>query len=350
MKKRVLVGFSGGVDSCTSALLLKEMGYEVVAFTLDVTSHIAECKSGVERTLDEARSAAQALGIEHIVSDRWQKQFEECVVSKFIDEYSSGRTPNPCVMCNPNVKFKALIDAADENGCEYIATGHYARVVKKESGESLIACAKSIKRDQSYMLVGLAPEVVSRIIFPLGEYEKDEVRQIAKEHGLALHKKPDSQENCFIPDNDHASFIKRHAGISSPEGYFIDKNGKILGTHEGIINYTIGQRRGLKIALGERVFVTAIDAEKNTVILGRNEELFSDTVFAKNCVFHIKTEEKFRAYAKIRSAQMRVPCLVTRSADNIEVKFDEPVRAATPGQYMVIYDEDSAVIGGGVII
>lgn len=350
MKKSVLVGFSGGVDSCVAALLLKEQGFDVTAVTLDLTGGIPSCAQGMEKTIEDAREAAKTIGVKHIVSSEYRGAFSDAVVDSFAGEYLRGRTPNPCVICNPRVKFKALFSVAGQIGCELVATGHYARGGFDERYNTyVIRRAKSEARDQSYMLYRLSEYVRERVIFPLGGFEKEQVRALAENFGLKIAKKPDSQENCFIPDNDHAAFIERYTGQKALAGDFIDAFGNIIGRHNGIIRYTIGQRKGLGVSFGERKFVTDIDAENNTVTLGSNEDLFSDNIYIEDIKTIVPVNGSLRAYAKIRSAARAASCEVIPEGRGLHMVFDEPVRAATRGQSAVLYDDTGVVLGGGII-
>lgn len=348
--KSVIVGFSGGVDSCVAALLLKEQGFDVIAVTLDLTGGIPSCAQGMKKITAEAYEAAKKIGIKHIVSSEYRGAFSDIVVDSFVGEYLRGRTPNPCVICNPRVKFKALFSIASHFGCELVATGHYARSGFDERYNThVIKRAKSEARDQSYMLYRLSEVMRERIIFPLGGFEKEQVRELAKNFGLNAAHKPDSQENCFIPDNDHASFIEYYTNQPALEGSFIDSSGNILGRHKGIIRYTIGQRKGLGIAFGERKFVTKIDAENNTVTLGSNEDLFSETIYVDNIRSIFPIKEEIRAYAKIRSAAPPALCRIIPQNGRLFVIFDKPVRAPASGQSAVFYDDEGVVLGGGII-
>ena len=344
-RNKVLLGLSGGVDSATAALLLKEKGFSVTGYYFDVAGNNIKGR-------DEAAAVAEQLEIDFIYEDV-SKDFGEIVIGNFIDEYLHGRTPNPCVMCNPNVKFKHLIHHADEIGASYIATGHYCRVFHDENdGKFYICRAVNEKKDQSYMLYRLGQEVVSRLIFPLGEFlSKDETRELARENSLQNAEKKDSQEICFIdPMDNYAEYIKR-AGYTSRPGNFVDKNGNVLGKHQGILNYTIGQRKGLGIALGKPAFVTKIDYEKNTVTLGDNEDLFNTSVISCNNVFTAYSAEIYdgkEVLAKVRYSAKPAKATIKADGNCIIATFEEPQRAATPGQSIVFYEGDH-VIGGGFI-
>lgn len=356
-RNKVLLGLSGGVDSATAALLLKEKGFEVTGYYFDVLGNNTAGR-------DEAAAVAKQLGIDFIYEDV-SVDFKKIVIANFIDEYLHGRTPNPCVICNPNIKFKKLIAHADEIGAYYIATGHYCRIFcDEESGKFYLRCAASDGKDQSYMLYRLGQEVLSRLIFPLGEFEtKDETRELARENSLQNADKKDSQEICFIAsDDNYVDYIKRE-GFDSEPGDFIDKNGKLLGRHKGILNYTLGQRKGLGIALGKPAFVTHMDPERNRIMLGDNEDLFSTTVISQNNFFTefsveggdgAKGDENFEKFdgktvlAKVRYAAAPAEARLKIDGKRMIAEFKQPQRAATAGQSIVFYDGD-CVIGGGFI-
>ncbi len=344
-RNKVLLGLSGGVDSATAALLLKDKGFAVTGYYFDVAGNNEKGKR-------EAAAVAEQLRIDFIHEDV-SADFGKIVIGNFIDEYLRGRTPNPCVMCNPNVKFKRLIERANEIGAYYIATGHYCRIAHDEADDKFyIRRAASEKKDQSYMLYRLGQEVLSRLIFPLGEFEsKDITRNLARENSLQNAEKKDSQEICFIsPTDNYAEYIKR-AGFSSAPGDFIDKNGKVLGRHQGILSYTIGQRKGLGIALGKPAFVTKIDYEKNTVTLGSNEDLFNREVISEDNVFAAYPAETYdgkKVLAKVRYSAVPTEVVIKVDGKRIVTEFKDAQRAATPGQSVVFYDGDR-VIGGGFI-
>jgi len=351
-KNKVVLGLSGGVDSTAAALLLKEKGFDVIGFYFDVLGNNQQGKKGAE-------DLAHRLGIPFISMDV-SREFEEHIIADFCREYSCGRTPNPCVICNPLIKFRKLIKTADEMGAYYIATGHYARVAYDESkGLYYIRKGASQKKDQSYMLYRLGQEILSRLMFPLGEFEdKAEIREIARSCNMPNAEASDSQEICFIDDKkeDYVNFIERR-GFSSEEGNFVDAEGRILGRHQGICRYTIGQRKGLGIALGKPAFVTRIDPSENVVVLGENSDLFSKEVYFSDSYF-AETDSaevpeslllKNGLTAKIRYAAKPSAAKLSLSENGkLLAVFDEPQRAATPGQSIVFYDGDR-VIGGGFI-
>lgn len=342
--EKVLVGMSGGVDSAAAALLLKKAGYDVIGCRL--TLNKSEKEAEEEKA---ARSAAERLGIRLIAAD-FSESFKKEVSDYFISEYLAGRTPNPCVKCNPAVKFASLIKTADENGAGLIATGHYARITKTADGLFAVSASPS-KKDQSYFLYRLPQEILRRTLFPLGGFlSKDEIRALARDAGFEAAEKKDSQDICFIPDNDYAGYILRETGKAPVPGNFIDADGKIIGRHSGIINYTVGQRRGLG-AFGEPRYVKYINAKDNTVILCKADERFSDTVRINGLFWASgKAPDASKTYGvKIRSTAKAAPAKLIINGDSMTVLFDSPVAAPCPGQSAVVYDGD-AVVGGGVVV
>lgn len=339
-KKRVLVALSGGVDSSVCVHLLKQADYEVGAIVLKMSPAHSE-------TVEDAKRAARELDIPLIVKDM-ESAFQKEVVSYFVSEYQKGRTPNPCIVCNPLVKFKALIDTADEEGYDFVATGHYAKLISK--GEYTYLCkGDSAARDQSYMLYRLRQRELSRLIFPLAELPKDRVREIAAEIGLSCAEKPDSQEICFIPDNDYAGYIEQRYGASGP-GDFISPEGTPCGKHKGIIHYTVGQRKRLGIALGRPVFVKEIDPITNRVYLADEKDAYEKEILLSglSMTYPGSIRDGGRAEVKIRSRAAAVPCQVFFEENNLKVVFDEPQKAPAKGQSAVLYD-GSVVLGGGFI-
>lgn len=344
-KNKVLLGLSGGVDSTTAALLLKEKGFDVYGYYFDVLGNNETGKR-------EAQEVADQLGIELITEDV-STEFEEKIIGNFINEYISGRTPNPCVVCNPLIKFKKLIECADRLGIYFIATGHYCRIVADgKTGNFYVRKAANAKKDQSYMLYRLGQDVLKRLIFPLGEFlDKDEIRSLARENNLQNADKKDSQEICFIDDEvGYAKYIS-DLGYKSKPGKFVDKDGKVLGEHKGIINYTIGQRKGLGIAIGKPAFVTKIDSSKNQIVIGDNADLFTTKVVCSNYSFAADDAKKYdgkTVMAKVRYSAQPTEAKLEVDDKLITAIFDVPQRAATPGQSIVFY-EDEKVIGGGFI-
>ncbi|MCR5481697.1 MAG: tRNA 2-thiouridine(34) synthase MnmA [Clostridia bacterium] len=369
-KKKVILGLSGGVDSTTAALLLKEKGFEVTGLYFETSE-----ANGISQGRKAAEKAAEQLGIELIYRNA-AEDFEKTVIRNFCSEYMKGRTPNPCIICNPTVKFRLLTEAADAAGAYYIATGHYARIKRLNEGDAkelpdseafsdaqngagyFVRRAKSEKKDQSYMLYRLPQSVLSRLILPLGEYEsKESVRGLARQHSLSNSEAADSQEICFISDDEgYVNYLKRH-GFEKPCGNFLDKDGNVLGKHKGILNYTVGQRKGLGITFGRPVFVTEIRSETNEVILADNEDLFGCEVISSGNFFTGFENEKglpriyegMRVKAKIRYAAKPSDAVITRLENGlVKAVFDVAQRAKTPGQSIVFYDDD-LVIGGGFI-
>ena len=342
MMKKIAIGLSGGVDSAAAAHLLLQSGYEVTGIILRLKPD-----NGADEDIADAQKIADKLRIELRVLDL-REYFSETVISHFISEYLAGRTPNPCIECNSLIKFGAMLDYALEIGCDGIATGHYARI-EEENGRFLLKRSAGAK-DQSYFLYKLTQTQLSKIIFPLDGLEKDEIRQIALDAGLPVAQKRDSQEICFVPDDDYIAFLAGK-GITSPEGNFTDKLGNVLGRHSGIINYTVGQRKGLG-AFGKPMFVNSICAEKNTVIIGENGTQYCSGLIADNMnyIAFDAPEKPFRAEVKIRFRAKEQPALITPLENGMaQIVFDEPQRSITPGQGAVIFSGDT-VIGGGRII
>ena len=339
--KKVLAALSGGVDSSVCVHLLKQKGYDVAGLVLKMSpAH--------EETVQAAKQAASALSVPLFVKDM-QGAFEQNVVSYFIDEYRRGRTPNPCVVCNPTVKFRALLDAADEHGYEYIATGHYAKITQ-EDGLFYLEKGENLKRDQSYMLYRLGQDVLSRLLLPLAALPKPQVREIARTIGLSCADKPDSQEICFIPDGNYAGYIEARLG-KSPQGEFISPEGEACGTHQGIIHYTVGQRKHLGIALGKPVFIRSIDPDSNRIYLawGGGEYAGSVEISGVCSVTGLPFPDHFSCQVKIRSMASPAGAQAFLLPNGrLNVVFDEPQRAPAKGQSLVLYD-GNRVLGGGFI-
>ncbi len=353
-KGKVIVGMSGGVDSSVAAFLLKEEGYDVIGVTMRTW------ENGCGKTVDDvdgnsavkdARRVAEKLGIPHYVMD-FRGEFEDHVIKYFVNEYKSGKTPNPCIACNRYVKWEALMERGEELGAEYIATGHYA-VIKQypATGRYSVCNAVSGAKDQTYALYNLTQRQLASTIMPIGKYTKDQVREFAKNIDLEISSKPDSQDICFIPDGDYASFIKEYDGTEFKPGDFVDMDGNVMGRHKGIIHYTVGQRKGLGISAGKHVYVHHIDKKNNRVVLCDNDELFSREVSADNVNFMAieKIDGEIRAEAKIRYSHKKSPCTVSMKDGILKCVFDEPQRAATPGQSLVVYDGEYVLCGGTIV-
>lgn len=353
-RKKVVVGMSGGVDSSVAAYLLKEQGYEVIGVTMQIWQEdraFEEENGGCcgLQAVEDARRVADLLGIPYYVMN-FKREFKEKVIDYFVAEYCGGRTPNPCIACNRYLKWEALLKRGMEIGAEYIATGHYAKVERLENGRYSVRRAATEAKDQTYALYNLTQEQLSHTLFPVGSYEKPEIRGIAERVGLRVANKPDSQEICFVPDGDYAGFIERSAG-KMPEGNFVTTEGKVLGRHKGIIHYTVGQRKGLNLALGYPAFVLAIRKETNEVVIGDGTQVFSRRVFADrlNLMSREEIEDGMRAVGKIRYNHKGADCRLYRRENGVlECVFDEPQRAATPGQALVLYDGEY-VLGGGTV-
>lgn len=338
MKDKLMLAMSGGVDSSVALTLLKDK-YNITGATMLLFD-------GAEAVCAEARTVAERFGIPHEIIDL-KEQFKQAVIESFVSSYINGETPNPCVVCNKLIKFGAFLDSAN---CGLMATGHYARVeFDKASGRFLLKKANSAK-DQSYVLYGLSQEQLSRVIFPLGELDKAQVREIAHDCGLNADK-PDSQDICFIPDGDYAGFIRSRVGKALEGGNIVNKDGGILGRHSGIINYTIGQRRGLGLAAPNPLYVVGKDAKSGTVTVGESAELFSERLIARelNWIAFPELREGLRLFARCRYSGQEQSCTVSPLDESrAEVVFDKPQRAVTPGQSIVFYDGD-VVVGGGTI-
>lgn len=356
-KKKVMIGMSGGVDSSVAAAILLEKGYDVVGVTMQIWPGVAEERQKTEggccslSAVDDARRVADKLGIPYYVMN-FKDVFKEKVIDYFTDEYIKGRTPNPCIACNRYVKFEALMQKAVAMGMDYIATGHYARI-EYDSILKRYLLKKSVteSKDQTYALYTLTQEQLSRTLMPVGDFTKDRIRIMAKELGLSVATKPDSQEICFVEDNDYGRFICENTDYNAIPGNFTDTKGNVLGRHKGIIHYTIGQRKGLGMAFGKPMYVAAIDKERNTVVLGEGNEVFSDTLLAEdlNFIAFEKLDAPKRVKAKIRySAQESCANIIPLENGDVKVIFETPQRAITPGQSVVFFDDDT-VLGGGVI-
>ncbi len=349
---------SGGVDSSVAAYLLKEAGYDVIGVTMqiwqdeDLETQSANGGCCGLSAVDDARRVAAALDIPYYVMN-FKHDFKEKVIDYFIDEYEHGRTPNPCIACNRYVKWESLLRRSLLIGADYIATGHYARVDQLSNGRYAIRNSVTAKKDQTYALYNLTQEQLSRTLMPVGDYTKEEIRAIAERIGLVrVANKPDSQEICFVPDNDYAGYIAANSDLPIVPGNFVSVNGQILGQHKGIIHYTVGQRKGLGLSLGMPAFVVELRPESNEVVIGTDQDVFSDHLYCDRLNFMGMADlpEPREVMAKIRYNHSGSPCRISLvGEDLIRCDFSEAVRAVTPGQAVVFY-EGEHVLGGGTII
>lgn len=356
-QKKVVVGMSGGVDSSVAAWLLKEQGYEVVGVTMQIWQDEEEQTQEENggccglNAVDDARRVAWNLEIPYYVMN-FKQEFKEHVIDYFVAEYLRGRTPNPCIACNRYVKWESLLKRSLVIGADYIATGHYARIEQLPNGRYALKKSATAAKDQTYALYNLTQEQLSHTLMPVGAYTKEQIRQMAESIGLEVANKPDSQEICFIPDHDYAKFIEEYTEEELLPGNFVDLNGNILGQHKGITHYTIGQRKGLNLALGHPIFVARIRQETNEVVIGEAEDVFTDRLVCDRlnwmAIDGLHGEER-QVMAKIRYSHKGAPCIIRELGDEqVECRFLEPVRAVTPGQAVVFYEGDY-VVGGGTI-
>ncbi|NTS41144.1 tRNA 2-thiouridine(34) synthase MnmA [Flavisolibacter sp. BT320] len=358
-KGKVLVAMSGGIDSTVTALMLHQQGYEVVGITMKTWDYAASGGSKKETgccnldSFNDARMAAVQHGFPHYILDI-REEFGSFVVENFVDEYLAGRTPNPCVLCNTHIKWRALLKRADALGCDFIATGHYAQVRQHTNGRYVISKGVDETKDQSYVLWGLQQDLLSRTLLPLGPFRKTEIRQMAHDFGYPeLAKKSESYEICFVPDNDYRGFLKRKVdGLEEAVagGSFVDKEGNILGQHKGYPFYTIGQRKGLDITFGKPVYVTAINPENNTVVLGDEVDLEKEEarVGKVNWIKYEGLDHSMEALTKIRYKDKGSLSVITAADGGVSVRFFERAKGIAPGQSAVFYEGDD-VIGGGII-
>lgn len=354
MNKKALIAMSGGVDSSVAAYLMIQAGYDCIGATMRLYSNEdagldEESSCCSLKDVEDARSVADRLGIPFYVFN-FTTDFKTNVIDRFIKSYEAGETPNPCIDCNRYLKFDRLLRRAKELDCDYVVSGHYA-IIEKSGDRFLLKKAADLSKDQSYVLYPLTQEQLSHTLFPLGRMSKGETRQLAESLGLVNARKRESQDICFVPDGDYAKIIRHHTGRDYPSGQFIDKNGRVLGRHKGIINYTIGQRKGLGLALPEPMYVLKKSLEDNTVTLVKNEELYSRELEARdfNWIAYDKPPERLRIKAKVRYRQPEQWAeAIPTGKDTVHICFDEPQRAIAAGQAVVLYDGDT-VVGGGTI-
>lgn len=344
-KNKVVIGMSGGVDSAVAAYQLKKMGYEVIGVTMKLWNE------GDFEYVKDAKLVCEKIGIPFHIVD-YNKEFIEMVVENFVDEYLNGRTPSPCIRCNKYIKFDELLKTAKSLGAYYVATGHYGIVGYNNNLERYtISVSNEKKKDQTYMMYTLSQEQIKHVLMPLGEFDtKDEVRKIAEEQELIVARKGESQEICFVTDDNYGRFVTEFSKKKIKEGNFVDLEGNILGEHKGIIYYTIGQRKGLGIAFGKPMFVVKIDYKKNEIVLGDNSDVFKSELIANevNFITFNKLDKEYRCEAKVRYSSKPAKCILYPVDDKVKVVFDTPQRAITPGQSVVFYDGD-LLVGGGII-
>lgn len=354
MNKRVILGMSGGVDSCVACHLLLEEGYEVIGVTMNLVpkGHLYDEEKGCcsLSSVMDAKIVAEAMGVKHYTMS-FREEFDRKVIENFVREYSLGYTPNPCVACNKYIKFNSFVEKIKPLKADFISTGHYAKVeFDKNYNRYLLKRAKDSKKDQTYFLYNTSQDVLSKTLFPLADLEKEEVRQIAKDENILTYSKKDSEEICFVQNRDHGLFIKQRNPELIKEGYFVDENGNKLGKHKGIVYYTVGQRKGLGIALGKRVFVSKINTIDNTVTLSDEDALYKDKIKIReeNFIPFDTLEKPLEVSVKVRHGQNETKGLLFYKNNELFVEFEKQVRAPNKGQSAVFYLDD-IVVGGGII-
>lgn len=347
--KKVLLGMSGGVDSSVSALLLKEEGYDVIGVTLELFAGSSCCNIN---TYIDAKNVCKSIGIPHFTYN-YKDEFKCRVIDNFIEEYSNQRTPNPCIQCNKYMKFGFMWEKAKELGCNYLATGHYAKTEYSEKyGRWILKKSKAGRKDQSYVLWNMPKDLIQHVVFPLADFEsKDEIREIAREHDLKVANKPDSEDICFIPDGDYKKFLENNSDLKPINGNIVNLKGEVLGKHTGLYKYTIGQRKGLGISYSEPLFVIGFNKNKNELIVGTEKETYKKEMLVKdiNLLLMDELKEKMEVEVKTRYSSKEERATIEMAENNmIKVIFDNPIQRITPGQSAVFYIDD-IVLGGGII-
>lgn len=345
MKKKVIVGMSGGIDSSVAAYILKEKGYEVIGVTLKLYPEVSKCCRPED--IEDAKKVASKIGIPHLLLD-FTKEFKKAVIDYFAKEYLRGRTPNPCAVCNRDIKFRLLIEKAKEIGADFVSTGHYAKIVKRGS-EYFLSPAKDRNKSQEYFLSLILPSHLRFLLFPLGDLYKSEVVELARKVKLPVRTKPESQDVCFIGNSSYVEFLKKNYDIELKKGEIMDIKGNVLGFHENFIKYTLGQRRGLGISHSEPLYVVKIDYKKNRIVVGKREHTFFKTIYVTPLVWRGKRQGTYWVKIRYRHKKSKAEVSLDSKDEKIKVEFYEPQFAPTPGQVAVFYDNDELVIGSGFI-